>query len=132
YLLHAIFGVWFGGRDAVGHAYATDPAEVFELARVVSAVLGTLAVWLVYVAGARLLGRRVGLLAAALLAVAFLPLFYSHLALNDAPALAPVALSLAGSAGVLRHGRRRDYLLAGAGVGLAWATKYTAAIVLLP
>jgi hypothetical protein len=33
---------------------------------------------------------------------------------------------------VLRYGRRRDYLLAGAGVGLAWATKYTAAIVLLP
>jgi hypothetical protein len=132
YLLHAVFALWFGGRDAVGHAYATDPAEVFVLARVVSALLGTLAVWLLYVAGARLLGRRAGLLAAALLAVAFLPVFYSHLALNDAPALAPVALALAGSAGVLRHGRRRDYLLAGAGVGLAWATKYTAAIVLLP
>ncbi|MDX6643140.1 MAG: hypothetical protein QOD76_1102, partial [Solirubrobacteraceae bacterium] len=132
YLLHAVFAVWFGGRDAVGHAYATDPAEVFVLARVISALLGTLAVWLLYVAGARLLGRRAGLLAAALLAVAFLPVFYSHLALNDTPALAPVALALAGSAGVLRYGRRRDYLLAGAGVGLAWATKYTAAIVLLP
>ena len=34
-----------------------------------------------------------------------------------------------GSAGVLVRGRRRDYLIAGAGLGLAAATKYTAGIV---
>jgi hypothetical protein len=33
---------------------------------------------------------------------------------------------------VLRKGRRRDYLLAGIGLGLACASKYTAGIVLLP
>ena len=41
------------------------------------------------------------------------PIFYSHLALNDAPTLAPAALSLYGTAGVLRNGARRDYVLAG-------------------
>ncbi len=62
---------------------------------------------------------RVTLLAAALLALAFLPVFYSHLALNDVPTLAPIALSLWGTSEMLREGRARDYLLAGAGLGLA-------------
>jgi hypothetical protein len=132
YLLHVVLAVWFGGRGGVSHAYATDPGAVFVVARVTAAVVGTLAVWLLYLTGARLLDRRAGLLAAALLAVAFLPVFYSHLALNDVPTLAPIGLSLWGTAGVLRHGRARDYAIAGAGLGLACATKYTGGIVLLP
>ena len=132
YVLHGVFAAWFGGRAAVGEAYATDPTQVFVLARLASALLGTLAVGLLYLAGTRLAGRRAGFLAAALLAVAFLPVFYSHLALNDVPTLAPVCLSLWGAAGVLRTGRARDYAVAGLGVGLAAATKYTGGIVLVP
>ena len=130
-LLRLIFSVWFGGRAGVDHAFATNPTAVFTLGRVCAALLGTLAVWLLYIAGARLFDRGVALLAAALAAVAFLPVFYAHLALNDVPTLAPLTLSLVGTAGVLRKGRARDYLLAGAGLGLGCATKYTAGIVLL-
>ncbi|MDQ6817721.1 MAG: glycosyltransferase family 39 protein [Actinomycetota bacterium] len=131
YLLHIVFELWFGGADAVSRAYAGDPAGVFVVARLVAAVLGTVAVWLTYLAGQRLWGRSVGLLAAAILGLAFLPVFYSHLALNDVPTLAPVALALYGIAGVMRFGRRRDYLMAGLGVGLAAATKYTGGITLV-
>jgi Dolichyl-phosphate-mannose-protein mannosyltransferase len=132
YLLHVVFDVWFGGRGGVSKALATNPTEVFVVARVTAAVVGVLAVWLVYLAGARLFDRAVGLLAAALLAVSFLAVFYSHLALNDVPTLAPIALSLWGTAGILREGRVRDYLIAGVGLGLACATKYTGGVVLLP
>jgi hypothetical protein len=132
YLLHYLYDAWYGGAGAVVHAYATNPGELYTLARVAAAVLGTLALWLLYLAGARLFGRAAGLLAAAIEAVAFLPVFYSHLALNDVPTLAPLTLSLLGSAGVLRHGRLRDHALAGIGLGLACATKYTAGVVLLP
>lgn len=132
YLLHGVLGAWFGGGDGVGTALATDPKGVFVVSRVTSAVLGAAAVAFVYLAGARLYDRRVGLIAAAVMAVAFLPVFYSHLALNDVPALLPLAVSVYGSAGVLVRGRGRDYALAGAGLGLAAATKYTAGIVLLP
>jgi Dolichyl-phosphate-mannose-protein mannosyltransferase len=132
YLLHALYAVWFGGGAGARQAFALHPTEVFVLARVAAALLGTAAVWLLYLVGARLFGRGVGLLAAALLAVAFLPVFYAHLALNDVPTLAPLTLSLLGTAGVLRKGRRRDYLLAGVGLGVGCATKYTAGIVLLP
>jgi hypothetical protein len=130
YLLHIVFELWFGSGDAVARTYTTDPSTVFVVARLVSAVLGTVAVGFTYLAGARLFNRAIGLLAAAIMAVAFLPVFYSHLALNDVPTLAPVALALYGAAGVMRRGRRRDYLLAGAAIGLAGATKYTGGIVL--
>jgi hypothetical protein len=132
YVLHLVFAVWYGGREGVSSTFALDQGQVFIIARVVSAGLGTLAVWALYLAGARFFDRRVGLLAAALLAVAFLPVFYSHLALNDVPTLAPICLSLWGTAGILRDGRRRHYAIAGIGLGLACATKYTGGIVLLP
>jgi Dolichyl-phosphate-mannose-protein mannosyltransferase len=132
YLLHVVFAVGFGGRDGVSSSYAADPSDVFAVARAASAALGALAVGLLAWAGARLLDRRTGLVAAALLAVAFLPVHYAHFALNDAPTLAPVCLALAGVGGVLTRGRLGDYALAGVGLGLACATKYTGGIVLLP
>jgi hypothetical protein len=132
YLLHLVFDVWFGGRAGVSQAYASNPTEVFVVARVTAAVVGTFAVGLLYLAGAKLFDRATGLLAAALLAVSFLAVFYSHLALNDVPTLAPIALSLWGTAGLLRDGRLRWYLLAGFALGLACATKYTGGIVLIP
>lgn len=132
YVLHLSLGVWFGGGDGVLREYASHPDRVFLLSRVVVALLGTGAVWLLYLLGARLFDRRVGLLAAAIEGVAFLPVFYGHLALNDAATLLPLTLSLLGSAGILRHGRRRDYALAGLGLGFACASKYTAGIAILP
>jgi hypothetical protein len=131
YLLHYLFDVWYGGPEGVLRAFELHPGNVYTLARVAAALLGVGALWLLYATGARLFGRGVGLLAAAIEAVAFLPVFYAHLALNDVPTLAPLTLSLFGSAGVLRKGRMRDYLIAAIGLGLACATKYTAGIVLL-
>jgi len=133
YVVHALFAVRWGTDPAgIGGAFATDPTSAFALARGASAFLGALAVPLTAIAGARLFeDRRVGVLAGALLAVAFLPVHYSHFALNDAPTLAPVALALVGVAGIYRTGRTREYLLAGAALGVAIATKYTAGIVLV-
>jgi hypothetical protein len=138
YLLHGIYAVWFGGgwplgaKWDAGHSFATDPARAFELARITSAVLGTAAIGFVYLTGARLFDRRTGFLAALVMSVSFLPVFYSHLALNDVPALLPLTVSMYGSAGILTRGRLRDYAIAGLGLGLAAATKYTAGICVLP
>ena len=131
YLLHLVLWLRFDGREAVGASYAADPTEIFTLARVTAGVLGTLAVGFLAWAGARLFDRATGLVAAVVMAVAFLPVHYGHFALNDVPALAPLCLCLVGVAGVLRGGRLRDYALAGAALGVACATKYTAGIVLL-
>ncbi len=132
YLLHFVFALWFGGRAGVSHRFAVDPTSVFVVARATVALLGTASVWLLYLAGARLFDRRVGLLAAALMAVAFLPVFYAHQALNDAVTPAFVALALWGVGGMLQDGRWRHYIVAGVGLGLACAVKYTGGIVIVP
>jgi Dolichyl-phosphate-mannose-protein mannosyltransferase len=131
YSLLPVLAVRFGGGEETAEAFRTDPGAVFLTARVTVALLGTLAVWLVYLAGARLFDRRAGLLAAVTLTFAFLPVSWAHEATNDVPALAAVAFAFWATAGVVRDGRRPDYLLAGAGIGLAVATKYTAGIVLV-
>jgi 4-amino-4-deoxy-L-arabinose transferase-like glycosyltransferase len=131
YVVHLLLGIAYGGRAGVSDAFAAHPTSIWMIGRVAAGVIGTLAVWLLYLAGSRLVDRRVGLLAAGLMAVAFLPVFYSKLALNDVPTTAGVCLALWGAAGILRLGRARDYAFAGIGLGLACATKYTGGIVLL-
>ncbi|MDW5598274.1 glycosyltransferase family 39 protein [Conexibacter stalactiti] len=135
-LLYAVYAVWFGGREAVAKAYVDDPSQVFLIARVTVALLGTVSVWLLHLLGSRLFDRRVGLLAAAIGAVAFLPVFYSHLALNDVPSMFPATLALLCAALILKGSGRAGglgwLLLGGVAVGLAAGTKYTAGIVLLP
>src|SRR5688572_32727724 len=78
YVLHALFAIRWGTDPAgIGGAFATDPTSAFALARGASAFLGALAIPLTATAGARLFeDRRVGALAGALLAVAFLPVHY--------------------------------------------------------
>jgi hypothetical protein len=129
YVLHVLFGVWWGG-DEVQAVFAADPGDVFGLARAASGFLGAIAVGLLVWAGARFFDRTTGLIAGALLAVAFLPVHYGHLALNDVPTLAPLCLALIGIAGVLRRDALLDHALFGIGLGLACAFKYTAGIVL--
>ncbi len=131
YLLHVVFDLRFGGRAGVGEAMATDRTSVFEAARITAAILGTGAVALLAWAGRRLMGGAAGLIAGALLAVAFLPVHYSHLALNDAPTLAPVCLALLGVATIFRHNGYGGYAIAGLALGVACATKYTAGILVL-
>lgn len=132
YLLHAAFAIAYGGRDAASEAYAIHQTGIFTLARVLTALLGVAALAMLYAAGRRLYDARVGVVAAAVMAVGFLPVFYSKLALNDVPTLLPLAFSLYGTAGLLTRERRRDWLYAGAGLGVACATKYTGGVALLP
>jgi hypothetical protein len=131
YVLALVFELWFGSADAAIRAYTVDPTAVFVVARVVAAVMGTASVLFTYMATRRIFDRAVALLAAAIFGLAFLPIFYSHLALNDVPTLCWVTLSLVGIGGVYRDGRARNYLLAGLGIGLAAATKYTGGITLV-
>jgi len=131
YVLYVIFNVRFGtGRDLV-RDFAADPEAAFITARVAVALIGTLVVGLAYWAGARFYERRVGLVAAALMAVAFLPVFYSKHALNDVVTLAPLSVALVGALLAYERGRWFDWALAGGAVGAATATKYTAGAMLL-
>ena len=119
----SLFGVWLRRRDGVSEAFAGDPTDgVHDRPRASRRCSARSPSGCSYLAGKRLVDRAVGLLAAALLAVAFLPVFYAHLALNDVPTLAPLCLALSGAAGVLRDGRVRR-LRCSRGSGSAWRAR---------
>jgi 4-amino-4-deoxy-L-arabinose transferase-like glycosyltransferase len=131
YLLFAVFKLRFHagfpfGSSGFLHSFTRDPTAVFTTARVVVALLGTLGVGLIYWAGARFYDRRVGLIAAVLMACAFLPVFYSKQALNDAVTLVPLTVALVACLGVYEHARTWEWALAGAAIGVAVDVKYTA------
>ncbi len=126
YLLYATLRAFEAlGGEVLGAAGRPSEAA-FLTGRLVVALLGTLVVALVYWAGTRYFERRVGLVAAALLAFSFLPVFYSKQALNDVVTLVPLTVGLVGCLLVYERGRPLDWGLAGAALGAAAATKYTA------
>jgi hypothetical protein len=131
YLLHVVLELWLGSPGAALRAWTLHPGQVFLIGRVLSAVLGTGSVLFTYLAARRLLGAGAALAAAAVYGVAFLPVFYGHLALNDSPTLLGVSVALYAAAGVALRGSRGDYALAGVATGLAAATKYTGGIVIV-
>ena len=123
YLLAAWLSVIHLG--GVEQWFADDPGAVFLWSRVIAVAFGVGAVAATYAAGREWFGRRAGLVAAAIMAVAFLPVFYSRLALNDGPGVLPCALALWASAIVLRTGSTKALLAGGACVGLAASLKYS-------
>ena len=131
YLVYAALRVAFDDAS-LGRLFAADPTAVFDLSRGLAALLGTAGVLAAFALGRRLWDARIGIVTAAIVAFAFLPVAYSRLALTDVGTLAPVALCVLGSVLTLEHGRARDFVLAGAGAGLAIGFKYTAGLVLLP
>lgn len=131
YLLWLAFAVRYAGDD-VRALFRDDPGGVFLTGRMVVAVLGTAVVAATYALGARLArDRTAGLVAAGLMAVGFIPVWYSKLALNDMPAVLPATVAVVLALRHLDEGRRRDLLLAGLAAGLAAGTKYTAGAAFL-
>lgn len=123
------------GRFADVHALVAavyaDPGILFLPARLFFAAMGVCCVWLTWRLGRRLGGPRVGLMAAAFLAVNAVHIHYSQLIRTDVQASLFMLLATLAALAIARDGRRRDYLLAGLFVGLGCATKWPAAAFLL-
>ncbi|WP_028057227.1 ArnT family glycosyltransferase [Candidatus Solirubrobacter pratensis] len=130
YMIAAWLSVLHLGGD-VQQLFADDPARVFLDARVLTLLLSVGAVAATYAAGRAFFGRGAGLLAAAVLALAFLPVFYSRQALNDGPAVLPCALGLWAAAAILHGGGRKAYAAAGACVGFAASMKYSDGVIVI-
>ena len=121
-----------------GVQLATDPVldmDVWELrlaGRAISALADVLTVLTVYLLALRLADRRVALLATALTTLAVLHIQLSHFYAVDTLLTLFVTLSLLFAVRVMQEGGRKSSILAGASVGLALATKFSAAPLLLP
>lgn len=130
YVLALAIRIGAGTRDATDW-FAAEPTTVYLISRVAVAVLGTIAVPLTYLAAAGFVERRAAVFAAAFIGFSFLPVYYSHQALNDVVTLAPVAGAVWCVGATLRQHSPRFLIGAGALVGTAAATKYTAATLSL-
>ena len=131
YLLWLAFVIRYAGHSltSLGEGNAT---VLYLTGREIVAVIGTAVVGVTYALGTRLArDRSAGLVAAAVMAVGFVPVWYSKQALNDIPAVLPGTIALVLALRYTDEGRRRDLVLAGLMAGLAASTKYTAGVTFL-
>jgi 4-amino-4-deoxy-L-arabinose transferase-like glycosyltransferase len=110
---------------------AAHQAALFLVGRLVTVLMGTLTIPVIFALGKRLYGERIGWWASFFYAVAPLPVVYGHFLAVDVPANLFVALALLWSVRLAEGDSVRDGLLAGVWVGLAAATKYTAGVVVV-
>ena len=111
-------------------AAGVDPTPFFMVPRVVSAVAGVVTIALVNRLTAALFDRLTGIVAALLLAVAFLHVRDSHFGVTDVPMTCLVVAAAIPLTRLLADPtRRRDWIVAGALAGLAASTKYTGGLV---
>jgi 4-amino-4-deoxy-L-arabinose transferase-like glycosyltransferase len=122
----------FASISDLAASYASDPTSFFLLDRALSAVAGTATVYLVYRIGSRLAGRRTGLIAGFFLALAHLHVRDSHFGVTDVAAALLITCSVLSTLRATDDWGARNWLAAGALAGLATATKYAGALLLLP
>ena len=123
----------FGSVSAfVAERYLVGGDDLLVIVRGFNSLLSALTVWVVGLLGRRLHGAVAGLLAAGFLAVMPLAVRFAHLANTDTPAVLWISLALLWAARSRQEGHTADVLLTGVFTGLAMATKYPAAVILLP
>lgn len=134
YLQAGAYAVFFLLRASKGDWSAVPPfplPEYYHIGREVTGLVGTFTVLIVYLIGRQIAGRRMGLLAAALLGGCYLHVVHSHYATFDVMVAFLVALALLFSLLVVDRQEAKWYLFAGLAAGLAGATKYNGALVVV-
>jgi 4-amino-4-deoxy-L-arabinose transferase-like glycosyltransferase len=138
YLVFVALKLWYGvlgfglHYGSVTSQFSLDPTPIWEFARTLTALIAIAGVVATFWFARAFWGARVALVAAAMLTFAFLPVVYSRIAVTDVGTFLPVAVAMWGALQVYERGLRRDYLIAGVGIGVATGFKYTAGLVLLP
>src|SRR5215468_18134 len=121
-----------GSREEAVAELLRDPRALVWIDRGLVAAVGVATCLLLYRVAALAFGRRSGLVAAFLLAVAHLHVRDSHFGVTDVPLAALACLVLLQSLRIESRGAWRDYLRAGLCAGLAISTKYSGAILVAP
>jgi 4-amino-4-deoxy-L-arabinose transferase-like glycosyltransferase len=142
YLLLAVLAVHYRWGLATGlytgldqmvittHQYTTIPG-FFIWGRMLTVIAGSLTVLAVFALGKQIWSRSAGWIAALFLATAPFHMRHSQYVTTDVTSGLLIALTMVAAVKIVQGGRWRDYILAGAGVGLAASTKYNAGVIAL-
>ena len=129
YLVYFFFLRLVSGPESLGtligsFGYYDHGLILYRLGRYLSVGFGLGTIFLVYLIGKKMGGKRVGLLSAFFTAMLPYHILFSQIFKVDISLMFWILLSFYFSCRVLEEGRFRDYLAAGAAAGLALATKY--------
>ena len=122
----------FPSIEAFRNLYLTDPSSFYMIGRIVCVAFGTGTVWAIYQLGVRLHNHRVGLLAALFLSVSFIHSFHSQFIRPDVPSTFFIVVAMLCCMMIYEQKKLKFYVCAGIVTGLAMATKFTSAIVVIP
>jgi 4-amino-4-deoxy-L-arabinose transferase-like glycosyltransferase len=137
YIPYFLYGAWRGFLRSVSdipvfqdyHLIERYPFPMFFLiGRVLTAILGSMTLLIVYRLGDRLVGRWAGLIAMLFLAFEPLHVRHSHFATVDVPMTCLILLALWKALDLFERGDWRDYLLTGIWVGVSASTKFTGGV----
>ncbi len=137
YVLAVLYGLYFcagylsgtfAGLADFERQCLVDPSAVYLLGRFLGAGLGAASIAVLYLIGRSAGGRRVGLVAAALLSVAFLHTRDSHFLTVDIPASFHLLVAYLFFFRYLKGGRWRELAWGAVFLGLATSTKYNLGI----
>jgi len=120
YGLHKALEITASPQDFVAQ-FRADPSELYLIARVTSAVMGSASAVGAYALGAAVGGRRVGAIAAWLTALTYLLVRDAHFGVDDTLVTLLVTSGLVFCVRIAHGGTRRDYAVGGALAGLAFA-----------
>lgn len=120
----------FPTPEAFHQAFIKNPGLSILLSRSLNVLFETGTIVLLFLIAKRLAGEVAGLVSAALGSINLLLIKQSYLINVDTPLAFFALLSILFCLRLLESGERRWYLLAGLGVGLAAASKYTGAFLI--
>ena len=139
YVLWAIYGVYLLCRFIAGLStsdmfleVAVAPGDFFLISRILSALLGSATVVVVYLLTRRLTGRKTALIAAFFTGVSYLHVRDSHFGTTDVSMTCLVMGAMAFIMACYDTPNARNYSLAGVCTGLAASTKYAGGLLVLP
>ena len=117
------------GRNPSPGLFEFSLDQVLLAARLASAAMGTLTIFVVFKIGKRLFSEKTALAAAFFFSLSFVHILYSHQIVLDVPMTLFYASAFYFCVRILRDGRWPHYLLAAFFAGIAVATKYDAVFV---
>jgi 4-amino-4-deoxy-L-arabinose transferase-like glycosyltransferase len=128
---YAAYFLWGAAQGTWEQIMPFPIPQYYHVGRLLTGLVGMATVLVVYLLGRQVRGQRAGLLAAALLGSCYLHVVHSHYATFDVMVAFLVALTALFSDLILTRGEAKWYLLAGLCAGLAGATKYNGALVVM-
>lgn len=120
----------------LGNSYSSivdiPQSGIALVGRSITALFGTVTVYLVYKIGKEIFNRNTGLLSACVFTSIFIHVQYSHYIKNDVPATFFGMVSFLFSFYILKNGKPKFYVLAGLFAGMAVSTHYPAIFFVVP